>query len=98
MAKTTQKKALIIGGGIAGPAAAIALQRAGIDAVVYETRETSQQNKGAFLTVARNGINALHTIDAFEAVMPRGFCVSQISIYSAPANPLGEIASNAERL
>ncbi len=82
MAKTTQKKALIIGGGIAGPAAAIALQRAGIDAIVYEARETSQQNKGAFLTVARNGINALHTIDAFEAVMARGFWVSQMEIYS----------------
>ena len=96
MAKTTQKKALIIGGGIAGPAAAIALQRAGIDAVVYETRETSQQNKGAFLTVARNGINALHTIDAFEAVMARGFWVSQMEIYSGTGKHLGEMGSNAE--
>ena len=37
----TQKKALIIGGGIAGPVTAMALQRAGIDPVVYEAYDTS---------------------------------------------------------
>src|SRR5258708_31161022 len=96
MAKTTQKKALIIGGGIAGPAAAIALQRVGIDAIVYEAHQTSEQNKGAFLTVARNGINALHTIDAFEAVMARGFWVSRMEISSGTGKRLGERGSNAE--
>jgi 2-polyprenyl-6-methoxyphenol hydroxylase-like FAD-dependent oxidoreductase len=96
MAKTTQKKALIIGGGIAGPAAAIALQRVGIDAVVYEAHQTSEQNKGAFLTVARNGINALHTIDAFEAVMARGFWVSRMEISSGTGKRLGGMGSNAE--
>ncbi len=96
MAKTIQKKALIIGGGIAGPAAAIALQRVGIDAIVYEARQTSEQNKGAFLTVARNGINALHTIDAFEAVMARGFWVSRMEIYSGTGKRLGEMGSTAE--
>ena len=30
------KTALIVGGGIAGPVTAMALQRAGIDSVVYE--------------------------------------------------------------
>jgi len=30
------RSALVIGGGIAGPVAAMALQKAGIDAVVYE--------------------------------------------------------------
>ncbi len=96
MAKTIQKKALIIGGGIAGPAAAIALQRVGIDAIVYEARQTSEQNKGAFLTVARNGINALHTIDAFEAVMARGFWVSRMEISSGTGKRLGEMGSTAE--
>jgi len=96
MAKTIQKKVLIIGGGIAGPAAAIALQRVGIDAIVYEARQTSEQNKGAFLTVARNGINALHTIDAFEAVMARGFWVSRMEISSGTGKRLGEMGSTAE--
>jgi 2-polyprenyl-6-methoxyphenol hydroxylase-like FAD-dependent oxidoreductase len=30
------KKALIVGGGVAGPVAAMALEQAGIDPVVYE--------------------------------------------------------------
>jgi len=35
---THSPKALIIGSGIAGPVVALALQRAGIDAVIYEGR------------------------------------------------------------
>lgn len=96
MAKTTQKKALIIGGGIAGPAAAMALQRAGIESTIYETRTQSEQNRGAFLTVARNGMNALHTLDAFDAIMERGFLVSRMEIYSGTGKHLGEMGSNAE--
>ncbi len=56
MVKTTRKKALIIGGGVAGPTTAIALQPAGIDAVVYEANEASVQDKSSFLTVAMNGM------------------------------------------
>ena len=91
-----QKKALIIGGGIAGPAAAMALQRAGIESTIFEARTRAEQNKGAFLTVARNGINALHTLDVFEAVMARGFWVAQMDIYSGSGKRLGEMGSNAE--
>ena len=96
MAKTVQKKALIIGGGIAGPAAAIALQRVGIESTIYEARTQSEQNRGAFLTVARNGMNALRTIDAFDVVMDRGFLVSRMEIYSGTGKRLGEMGSNAE--
>jgi FAD-dependent urate hydroxylase len=91
-----QKKALIIGGGIAGPATAMALQRAGIESTIFEARTQAEQNKGAFLTVARNGINALHTLDAFEAVMARGFWVARMDIYSGTGKRLGEMGSNAQ--
>jgi FAD-dependent urate hydroxylase len=90
------KKALIIGGGIAGPAAALALQRAGIASTIYEARTPSEQNKGAFLTVARNGINVLRTLDAFEVVMARGFWVARMEIYSGTGKRLGAMGSNAE--
>ena len=66
----TRKKALIIGGGIAGPVTAMALQRAGIDPVVYEAYGTSAGlDAGAFLTVAVNGLDALRTLDAHEPVL-----------------------------
>jgi hypothetical protein len=45
-------RALIIGGGVAGPVTAMALQRAGIDAVVYEAHAPTAQEVGSYLTVA----------------------------------------------
>jgi len=96
MATSLQKKALIIGGGVAGPAAAMAFQRAGIASTIFEARTQAEQNKGAFLTVARNGINALHTLDAFEAVMARGFWVARMEIYSGTGKRLGEMGSTAQ--
>ncbi|MBX6169408.1 MAG: NAD(P)-binding protein, partial [Thermobispora bispora] len=43
-------KVLIIGGGIAGPAAALALRRAGIDSEIYEEYDRGAEGVGAFLT------------------------------------------------
>jgi NADPH-dependent 2,4-dienoyl-CoA reductase/sulfur reductase-like enzyme len=40
-------RALIIGGGVAGPVTAMALQRAGIDAVVYEAYPPSTEDVGS---------------------------------------------------
>jgi len=39
-------RALIIGGGVAGPVTAMALQRAGIDAVVYEAYAPTTEEVG----------------------------------------------------
>ena len=46
------KTALVIGGGIAGPTAALALRKAGIEATVYEAYPKSANDAGAMLTVA----------------------------------------------
>lgn len=56
------KKALIIGGGIAGPVTAMALQQAGVEAVVYEAYDQGADGVGAFLTLAENGLAALRLI------------------------------------
>lgn len=45
-------RALIVGGGVAGPVAAMALQRAGIEAVVYKAHAPTAQEVGSYLTVA----------------------------------------------
>ena len=59
---TSTRKAVIIGGGIAGPAAALALQKAGIASTVYEEYERTADGIGGVLSVAPNGINALAVI------------------------------------
>ena len=59
---------LIIGGGIAGTAAALALGKATIDATIYEAHPVSSHDRGAFLTLASNGMHALRQIEADAAV------------------------------
>jgi FAD-dependent urate hydroxylase len=88
----TNKKALIIGGGIAGPVTAMALQRAGIDAVIYEAYDTDAGlDAGAFLTVAVNGLDALRTLDAHEPVLAAGFPTRKIEFFSGTGKRLGEV-------
>jgi len=88
----TQKKALIIGGGIGGLTAAMALQRAGIDPVVYEAYGTGAGlDAGAFLTVAVNGLDALRALDAHEPVLDAGFPTRSIEFFSGTGRRIGEV-------
>jgi FAD-dependent urate hydroxylase len=88
----TNKKVLIIGGGIAGPVTAMALQRAGFDPVVYEAYDMGAGlGAGAFLTVAVNGLDALRTLDAHDPVLDAGFPTSKIEFFSGTGKRLGEV-------
>lgn len=60
--------ALIIGGGIAGTATALALQKSGIRPRIYEAHPASAADLGAFLTIMPNGQRALAALDAAEPV------------------------------
>ena len=82
--------ALVIGGGIAGPAAAMALQKAGIESVVYEAYPTLADHVGAFLTLASNGVDALRVLGADEAVLATGFPTPRITLRSDSGKRLGE--------
>jgi 2-polyprenyl-6-methoxyphenol hydroxylase-like FAD-dependent oxidoreductase len=93
-----KKKAIIVGGGVAGPVAALAFQRAGIEAVVYEASDPPPNFKGSFLTLAMNGVNALLSIDAFEPVKRQGFWVSFMELVSASGKRLGDLNDNARGL
>ncbi|GAB2844520.1 FAD-dependent oxidoreductase [Lentzea nigeriaca] len=55
-------KALIIGGGIAGPVTALALRKAGIDSVVFEAYDGTADGVGGILSVAPNGLAALRIV------------------------------------
>jgi 2-polyprenyl-6-methoxyphenol hydroxylase-like FAD-dependent oxidoreductase len=57
--------ALVIGGGVAGPVAAMALRRVGIEAIVYEAYARTSEDVGSYLTVATNGLDAL--LDVMQA-------------------------------
>jgi FAD-dependent urate hydroxylase len=82
--------ALIIGGGIAGTATAMALQKAGVDSVVYETHPSAADGIGAFLTLASNGVDALRVLGADEPVLQAGFSTPRITLRSSTGKRLGE--------
>jgi 2-polyprenyl-6-methoxyphenol hydroxylase-like FAD-dependent oxidoreductase len=70
MRERSMSKALIIGGGIGGLCAAIALRQAGMDVTVFE-RVTEMHEVGAGLTLWTNAVRALQKLgltDALQAI------------------------------
>jgi 2-polyprenyl-6-methoxyphenol hydroxylase-like FAD-dependent oxidoreductase len=62
MTATTRRQAIVIGCGIGGPVVAMALQRAGLDATIYEAHQRPADCVGSFLNLASNGIDALRAL------------------------------------
>jgi 2-polyprenyl-6-methoxyphenol hydroxylase-like FAD-dependent oxidoreductase len=83
-------KVLIAGGGIAGPAAAIALNKAGIDSALYEAYPPSS-GEGAFVTIAANGQDALRAIDADQAVLDTSFPAARLRLLAPDGTQLADL-------
>ena len=90
-------EALIVGGGVAGPATAMALQRAGIDAVVYEAYPQTTEEVGSYLTLATNGLDALRAIDAHGPVLAAGFPTPLNVLWSGAGRRLGAVSNGGRR-
>lgn len=84
-------RAVIVGGGIAGPATAMALRAVGIDSLVVDANPADRGEVGSWFTVAANGVAALAAIDALEQVRglgvptDRNVMVSASGARSAPS-------------
>jgi FAD-dependent urate hydroxylase len=87
--------ALVIGAGVAGPVAAMALQRAGVDATVYEAHPGTADDVGAFLTLQVNGVSALRAIGAGDAVAGLGIPTPAMRFRSGSGKLLGEVSTGA---
>jgi 2-polyprenyl-6-methoxyphenol hydroxylase-like FAD-dependent oxidoreductase len=73
------KTALVAGGGIAGTVAAIALHDAGWSPTIFEAHAAGTDERGAFLTVAVNGLNALRSLGLDPAlVLEAGFATPTV--------------------
>ena len=84
-------RAIVIGGGVAGPVAAMALQKAGIDATVHEAHPAPAGDVGAWLGVQVNGLDALRAIDAEDVVRAAGFPSHVIEFRSWTGKVLGSL-------
>ncbi|WP_438484003.1 FAD-dependent monooxygenase [Streptomyces sp. S186] len=82
------RTALVIGGGVAGPVAALALRKAGIAATVYEAYPTAADGVGAWLGLAPNGLAALATVGADAAVRAVGQPVPGVVMADGAGNHL----------
>ncbi|MFB9904000.1 FAD-dependent oxidoreductase [Allokutzneria oryzae] len=87
---STARTALVVGGGIAGPVAAMALQKAGVEATVCEAHPSSADGVGGGLGLAPNGLNALGVIGIDEAVRDIGIPVSSMLMRSWTGKRLAE--------
>lgn len=90
---TNTRTALVIGGGIAGPVAAMALQKAGIRATVYEAYHHTADGIGGGLSIAPNGLTALAVLDADEVVRRIGTPMTAMAIQSWTGKRLAEFGS-----
>ena len=90
---THTRTALVIGGGIAGPVAAMALQRAGIEAVVYEAHDAPSDYAGLFLNTASNGLDVLSTLEIDVPARADGFPIPRMVMWSGTGKRLGEVAN-----
>jgi FAD-dependent urate hydroxylase len=90
-------KALIIGAGVAGPVAAMALQRAGVDPIVYDARGQSDTDGGSYLTVATNGLDALQAIEAHAPVLAASFPTPRAVLRTGAGKLLGVVPIGSTR-
>lgn len=83
-------KAIIIGGGLGGLSAAIALGRVGIDAFVIEQAERLRE-VGAGLTFWTDGINAMAALGVADTVIAAGTVVNRFETRTSRGDILGVV-------
>jgi 2-polyprenyl-6-methoxyphenol hydroxylase-like FAD-dependent oxidoreductase len=91
----SDRKALIIGCGVAGPVVALFLQRAGIEAEIYEARAASTEYGGSFLNMACNGLDVLKTLGLEGMVSQEGSPIPRMILWNGKGTRLGEVHNGA---
>jgi len=92
----TNKRALIIGCGIAGPAVALFLKRAGFEPIIYEALPETADFTGVFLNIALNGMRILHELGVDSAVRKEGCEMRMMKFRSGNGKLLGQIGGESE--
>jgi FAD-dependent urate hydroxylase len=71
----------------------MAMERAGIEAAVYEAAETPADYVGLFLNVSTNGLDVLRTLDVDVVAGADGFPIPNMVMWSGTGKRLGEVAN-----
>jgi 2-polyprenyl-6-methoxyphenol hydroxylase-like FAD-dependent oxidoreductase len=92
-AGTSVRDVLIVGGGVAGPSMGLALEQIGIRVRVFEAKPDEQDELGAWLNVAPNGLNILLSLGVLEGVQSAGFLSPGMTFYNAGGRAIGRVDS-----
>src|SRR5271154_2027867 len=85
-------RATVVGGGVAGSAAAIALRRIGAEVTVYEAYEDPAGPVGSHVSLAVNGLRSLDALGCLAQVQAAGFPVARQRMWSGRGKLLGDVA------
>ena len=90
-------RALIIGSGVAGPATALFLQRAGWDVEIFEAADEPDAYAGLFLNVATNGLAVLDQLGLRERLVAEGHRSPNMVMWSSTGKELGTVPNGPAR-
>jgi 2-polyprenyl-6-methoxyphenol hydroxylase-like FAD-dependent oxidoreductase len=82
----------VVGGGVAGSAAALALSRIGAEVTVHEAYADPAGPVGSYVSLAVNGLRALDALGCLEPVQRAGFAVARQRMWSGRGRLLGDVA------
>ena len=84
-------KALIIGGGIAGPTLAVALRKIGMEAEIFEQLPADADQRGSWLNFQANGLDALRAIGEGDRIEAIGYPVDSMTFLNGKGRVLGTL-------
>jgi len=84
-------KALIIGGGIAGPTLAVALRKVGMEAEIFEQLPADADQRGSWLNFQANGLDALRAIGEGDRIEAIGYPVDSMTFLNGKGRVLGTL-------
>ncbi len=85
-------RVVIVGGGVAGPAVALAARRQGLEAVVLERRAEADPDEGSWITVGPNGLDALDVLGVLDEVRAIAAPSRLNRMFGATGRLLGELS------
>ncbi len=84
-------RTIVIGGGVAGAATALALRQVGVDVTVCEAYEDPAGDVGSFVSLASNGLRGLQVLGCLKQVQAAGVNIPRQRMWSAGGRLLGDV-------
>jgi 2-polyprenyl-6-methoxyphenol hydroxylase-like FAD-dependent oxidoreductase len=85
------RKAIIVGCGVGGPIAALALQRSGIESTIYESHEHAPEGLGQCFNLTANGLDVLHTLGLDATHLADAVQVPRLVLWNDQGQRMGEL-------